>query len=435
LPALSALPALDTRLSQLPDMRMSRGGITAGMAALLGALVQGCLGDGSSMVVARASIVGGEPVSNPAVVRLVGRGSCMGTLVAPVVVLTAKHCVMEFEGGGPFECDENGELFVDPEAPIVYVGAGVFGETIPADAFFVGSSDGGSQGVQVFVSEGETICASDTALLVLDRPVDDGGIAPLRLDAAVEVGEELTALGQGQNEHGDESTELLGRSVTVAAVGPEPAVADLSEPLSVGFFATTEGPCRGDSGSAAFASTGAAVGVVSSVGRPDLDAPTGTFADCVGSRARYEATATQAAFIEETLATLGLAPWREGEADPRVDLAGFEEACDDDADCRSNVCVTHDDGESRCSHGCESSACPDASECREVDARRRCVQLRPDEPEEPAPQPDDEGCGVLGAHPQSCPWGLAGLVALVVGAVVARRVRKWRAPASKKRRC
>jgi len=314
----------------------------ARMSALVAALVtQGCVsgdyGDAANLAGRQSAIVGGQPVVNTAAVRIVGDGLCTGTLVAPDVVLTAKHCVSTFKGGGPFECDENGELYVDPNAPVVYVGAGEFDEVLPAETFSIASPTYGSHVVEIFVSAGDTICESDTALLLLDRPVDDGAIAPLRLDHPVEVGETLIAVGYGQYEGGDQSEDLRGRSVTVVGIGPEAAVPDVSDAVAPGFFSTTEGPCRGDSGSATFAATGAAVGVASSVGRPDLETPTGTYEDCVGSRANYAGTQTQAAFIETTLASLGETPWREGDPDPRADLALFDDPCDVDADCQSNV--------------------------------------------------------------------------------------------------
>jgi hypothetical protein len=404
-----------------------RGSIHLATALVATLVLHGCLDGDRAESIARAPIVGGQPTQNPAVVRLVGSGTCMGTLVAPNVVLTAKHCVTTFEGGGPFECDEDGELYVDPDAPVVYVGAGEFDEVLPAETFSIGDSSAyASRVVEIHVSAGETICESDTALLVLDRPVDDLAIAPLRLEDLVEVGESLTAVGNGQHEGGDQSQQLLGRLVTVAAIGPEPAVPGVTDALSPGFFSTTEGPCRGDSGSAAFASTGAAVGVASTVGRPDLDMPTGTFEDCVGSRARYDATATRATFIEETLATVGATPWREGEPDPRAGLSLFDEPCDDDADCRSGVCVSHDDGETRCSQGCLSSACPDEYECRDVDQRMRCVWVPPAEPVEPARSAGDEGCAMVAPRPGGPWWVSAACSILCLGLLVSRR--RGRAP-------
>lgn len=377
---------------------------------------------------ARDAIVGGAPVDKPAAVRLAGAGNCMGTLVALDLVLTAKHCVVPFEGGGPFECDEAGELVVDPDAEVTYVGAGEFAdEPTPPDTFSIGLSPQAPRGEAIFLSAGDSICASDLALVALDKPVDDPTLAPLRLDAYPEVGETLLAVGHGQHEGGNQSDELLGVEVNVLAVGPEPAVSDVSSAVTPDAFQTTDGICRGDSGSAAFADSGAAVGVASRVGRPDLEMPTGGPDDCVGSRATFVATAAETTVIEEAFAHVGATPWLEGEPDPRAGLAGFEQPCGSDADCQSNVCLPDADGESRCSHGCEASDCPDGYGCEVVDDRLRCLAS-------PAPPTSmggnegaDGGCAVSRqpSEPSAGWWLLMVLGVLRVRAPTRRRSGSW----------
>lgn len=380
-------------------------------ASLFMAPLLGCGGlAGESVGQLSLAIVGGQPATNAAVVALNG---CTGTLIAPRVVLTARHCVTSFKGGGPFECTEQGTLYVNPDAPFQYVGAGELAETLPPETFVVGPNTPESPRVQaIFVSSGGTMCEGDVAVLVLDRSVDDGRIAPLRLDQPVRMGESLTSMGYGQHEGGNGSTTLLARSVTVTALGPQPRQPDVADGLAPGFFSTTEGPCRGDSGSAAFSVQGAAVGVASSVGRPDLQTPTGTVSDCVGSRAVFDTIARHAALIESSLATAGARPWREGEPDPTAQLKEFEQPCTTDSDCQSQVCVVHDDGQARCSHGCIATACPEKYECRQLPNRKRCVWSPPP----PSPNPSNStsssppmpGCSAGGADLHAwLPWLLA----------------------------
>lgn len=377
----------------------------------------------ASSATTRSPIVGGVPADNRAIVQLVGRGPCTGALIAPNVVLTAKHCVTTFKGGGPFECDENGELVVDAEGP-VYVGAGEFDQVVPAEEIQIGAvSPYAPRGRTIFVSEGDSICRSDTAVIVLDRPVDDPEIVPLRLDAPPAPGETLTTLGFGQHEDGGASATLLSREVTVIDVGPKPREPGVAGAVRPGFFTTTEGLCRGDSGSAALSPGGAAVGVASSVGREDLDSFSGTAQDCIGDavRASYESVAAQAELIETALASVGAQPWHEGEPDPRGGLAGFEDPCESDDDCRSLACVPYDEQGSRCSQGCLSSPCPEGYRCEAVDERQRCIWTPPVVSERSGTR-EDGGCSVV--HPgASNPT--AGVVALLGAFLLfARRRRK-----------
>jgi hypothetical protein len=123
-------------------------------------------------------IVGGEPASNPAVVLISGHGVCSGALVAPNLVLTARHCVSAVTGGA-FDCDEQGHVI-----PSQYVGAATFGATNAADSFAigrVGSSPSGAAVAEILVAPATTICEADMAMLVLDAPVDDPVCAPLRI--------------------------------------------------------------------------------------------------------------------------------------------------------------------------------------------------------------------------------------------------------------
>jgi len=369
------------------------------LAALVAiSALHACSDDAQPVAASTAAIVGGAPLDNPAIVRLVGQGLCTGALVAPNIVLTAKHCVVTFKGGGPFECDEHGELVVDPDAPVQYVGAGEFDQVVSADSIFLGTeSPYAPRGLNIVVSEGDTICRSDAALIVFDRPVDDPMLVPLRLDAPVEEHEPLVAVGFGQHEGGDTSVDLLARDVTVVDVGPKAKVPGVADAVRPGFFTTTQGVCRGDSGSPALSSTGAAVGIASSVSRYDLGELTGTAEDCVGelTRAAYQTVGTQTEVIEATFAEAGALVWREGEPDPRAGLADFEEPCERDADCRSNACVVHEDGVARCSHGCLLSACPEGYGCELVDDRKRCVQAEV-EPPAPPTTSDDGGCSLGG---------------------------------------
>ncbi|HLK39876.1 MAG TPA: trypsin-like serine protease [Polyangiaceae bacterium] len=95
---------------------------------------------------------------DPAVVAIdvAGRAICTGALLAPDVVVTARHCVSpDLAGSCP---DVAGDLA--PSSLRVLVGEDT------------GSAVEGARGRALFVPDGDAVCGADVALLALDRPID-----------------------------------------------------------------------------------------------------------------------------------------------------------------------------------------------------------------------------------------------------------------------
>ncbi len=373
------------------------------------------------------AIVGGQPVDNASVVRILGAGLCGATVLAPRLLLTARHCVAHVRPG-PRICDEEGNVVPpNPDDPVQYPDAGSFEPTLAPDQIVVGGGlwdEGYTPGVvDVLTTSDDTICRSDAALLVLDQGLDEFPPAPIRLQRTPSVGEELTVVGYGQTESDDQSTTLLGRDVSTLAVGPESAVPGEVDAVPPGFFTVGEGPCRGDSGSPALSGDGALVGLASALSRADLDEFDGTAADCTGklARGKYQRVDAIRDLVLAAFDEAEAVPWREGEPDPRAGLSQIGEACQGDNDCNSHICVPLDAGGRVCSYGCLGAPCPSSYECRDVDQKLRCVPVAATEPEpDPGSADGAGGCAITAGHVP----GAAALLLFYVVALSRRRRRR-----------
>lgn len=210
------------------------------------------------------AIVGGKlsPASENAVVLLRNpRGDCTATLVAPNLVVTARHCVSA--ANRAMTCDERGATLAggqsgadyEPGKLAVYVGESLArAGALPPSAL----------GRQIVHDGSPTLCDHDLAFVVLDESLTPAP-APLRLAAPPRVGETFRAVGWGLASDPTLPTTRVSRAgVVVRAVGPDRATTAGPREL-----AATEGACDGDSGSPALAeSDGALLGVVTRGGSP-----------------------------------------------------------------------------------------------------------------------------------------------------------------------
>jgi hypothetical protein len=184
-------------------------------------------------------------------------GGCTASLIAPNLLLTARHCVSPSAGGDRVIC-----------------GAATFDDAVPGDQVITTNDAIPSRqsptfrGASVRVpSEGVDTCGFDIALITLAEAIPNDVARPSipRIDREVEDGETYAAVGYGVDENGNptEGRMLLG-DLRVAC---SPGACGGRGIQSTEFLGET-GVCSGDSGGPALDADGKVIGVVSRGSEP-----------------------------------------------------------------------------------------------------------------------------------------------------------------------
>jgi len=304
------------------------------------------------------------------VIRDGGFGACSGTLLAPNLVLTARHCT-SVTNDAAFACDADGNLVGGgtqvgadhPPAKIsIYMGNQrpnfMMGSAPPADA----------KGAKIFHDDSVTLCNHDLALILLDTSIPGAQIAPLRMETPPADKETFTAIGWGVTTTDPQpSTRQQRTAIPIRHVGRYPGDG-ITEPVPQNEFIVGESICSGDSGGPAMATTTSSIlGVVSRGGNGTND-PNDPAAGCISAANFYTRVDGFRDIIEAAYAEAGQDPWYEGQPDPR--LAKFGATCTGDGDCRSNACLPSN---ATCTVDCSTDACPAGYDCAAVDTRKLCT--------------------------------------------------------------
>jgi V8-like Glu-specific endopeptidase len=211
---------------------------------------------------------------------------CTGTLIAPNLVITARHCVAD-----PDETQECGAFGALHAASTFTISMGVQHATNVAT------------GAKVIVdtTKPNSICGNDISLIQLDRDIPNALLSKVRL-TKLTAGETATTAGYGDDGTGNVTNgRFLKSGIKVDGVGPLPytytttAGQALPVTLPAGEIVTGESTCFGDSGGPLFDAAGNIIGMTSR----------GIDEKCNDRPSIYTDTASHAAVITAAAAAAG----------------------------------------------------------------------------------------------------------------------------------
>lgn len=409
------------RMNHLPKTARRRNGLAARCSAVVAAAscsaVLACSASADPNASSTQAIAGGTADASHQNVFLLVRetndsGSlCTATLIAPNLLLTARHCVSPGTGDDHVLCGDS-----------------VLDDPYPASAFFATNDAQPRQDSPIFRAIavrvpglGEDTCGYDLALVILKSsvPTDISVPAVPRIDREVQPGELYTAVGYGENEAGKSTGSRMQLDGLTIACEP----GSCGEGVESTEFRGERGICSGDSGGPALDADGKVVGVVSR-GGPDCSTPVYStvtaWQDFITETAKeaaelggYEAPFWVTTGLSDPPVLVGQGgAGGQGGATGAPGLASEGEACDSVNACSGGlVCYTPGSQTSgRCSAVCEvTKDCNDGLVCQSAGTVSVCTV--------PTELADDTG-GCSLASPASRSGGgllLATMAALALG--------------------
>ena len=405
--------------------RWRSGALALGAALLLTASgISACSTAAGEQVGGQSqAIAGGIADSSHQDVFLLARESqnsgalCTATLIAPNLLLTARHCVSQGTGSEHVTCGDS-----------------TLGLPYPPSAFFA-TNDPQPQNDSPFFTavdvrvpgQGVDTCGYDVALIILAKnvPADVSTPAIPRIDREVMPGEIYTAVGYGEDASGNRNSTRMERQGLSVACEP----GSCGEGVESTEFRGDTGICSGDSGGPALDADGKVVGVVSR-GGPDCDTP--VYGTVTAWQDFIIATATDAAKLggydppfwvttKSSDPPAAVTPGAGGAGGAPALPVGADpgETCSNTSDCRSDlVCyASGSNADGVCATTCKAtSECNAGMVCQSAGDVSVCTA--------PSGHGDDsKGCSISASH---APPSLIGLWLTALGAALTllRRQRR-----------
>lgn len=288
-------------------------------------------------------------------------GTCSGSLLAPNMVLTARHCVSEISTGEQVICSQtNASAAHGPDS--FYVTTKQSMGQNPNDYYTVR---------EVGLLPDSMLCGNDAAILFLTENIPESEAKPLipRVDSPLTKNEQYYAVGYGAtNDSGAGSGERRRRDNLFVECAE-------TECTGVGqFVKQTEwigdtGICGGDSGGPALDLQNRVVGITSR-GAQGCDSPV------YGSVHSHAEWIKNNAIYASQLGGYPPPPWATGAPTDPSFTAPVGGLCD--ATCTTGLCVND-----KCTRSCNAQApCPEGWECVDAGGQSICSEIPPPPVEE-----------------------------------------------------
>lgn len=403
---------------------------------------------GTRLGTQRGAVVGAEPSGSEddfvLYLRHIGANdtACGSTLVAPNLVVTAKHCLHEGTANVASRCDATGEPTLEDKNGYLSTP-----RLAASDLAFHAGFDAkkrvdednvapDARGKVIIDDKTLTKCSHDFAFVVLDKALTSLPVARLRLGARPVDGAMVAVAGWGQVE--DRILPKIRQrrtGIAIQRVGPAVVPPNPTGSLGPRTFETGPGPCTRDSGGPAFdLQTGTVLGVIARALNTDLGDPVSPCAPATVNVV-YMTIADFPKELRTAFAAAGAEPWLEGEAKPG--FRRFGEVCSADLECGGGLCEgASASAKGTCNVSCRTTvagatlACPAGYTCA---ASGSCIVTPPPSvptsepaiqaPEE-APESQADGCSASPRPPHgSSPWALTALAACVAG-LLRRRIAR-----------